>query len=87
MLCRVIDKKVNPKVSWGALCCRDQGHKPDEDAVKRKVIGVMGPGRTATERQMAVAYQVGRVIAETGCNLLNGGGRSRSYGCICERCS
>ncbi len=41
--------------------------------MKRRVIGVMGPGSAATSRQIDVAYEVGRMIARAGCNLLNGG--------------
>ncbi|MEK7637272.1 MAG: cytochrome [Patescibacteria group bacterium] len=40
---------------------------------RKLVVGVMGPGRVATDRQIDVAYKVGRMIAEAGCNLLNGG--------------
>jgi len=40
--------------------------------IKRKIIGVMGSGQESHEE---LALPVGRLIAESGCHLLTGGGR------------
>lgn len=42
------------------------------EIVRRKTVGVMGSGR---ESHTHLANVVGRIIAETGCNLLTGGGQ------------
>ncbi|MBI4130816.1 TIGR00725 family protein [Candidatus Roizmanbacteria bacterium] len=42
--------------------------------VKRKtIVGVMGPGDDATQSDMKTAYTLGKLIAENGWVLLNGG--------------
>lgn len=41
--------------------------------MKRTVIGVMGPGETATAIDLDYAYQLGQLIAEKGWVLLTGG--------------
>ncbi|MDT8316877.1 MAG: TIGR00725 family protein, partial [bacterium] len=41
--------------------------------MKKKIIGIMGPGPGATERDLAHAYTLGRMVAEEGWLLLTGG--------------
>jgi uncharacterized protein (TIGR00725 family) len=40
---------------------------------QKVVIGVMGPGSGATQRDLELAYELGRAIAEAGWVLLTGG--------------
>lgn len=44
--------------------------------MRRTIIGVMGPGETATSRDLENAYQLGRRIAIEGWVLLTGGRKS-----------
>ncbi|MEK7659829.1 MAG: TIGR00725 family protein [Patescibacteria group bacterium] len=37
------------------------------------IVGVMGPGATATAEQLKIAYQIGKAVAERGHTLLSGG--------------
>jgi uncharacterized protein (TIGR00725 family) len=37
------------------------------------IVGVMGPGETATDEEMRIAYDLGKLIAERGWILLTGG--------------
>lgn len=41
--------------------------------MRKKIIGVMGPGAGATERDKTRAYELGKMIAENGWVLLSGG--------------
>jgi uncharacterized protein (TIGR00725 family) len=40
---------------------------------QKTIIGVMGPGSGATQRDLELAYELGRLIAEAGWVLLTGG--------------
>jgi uncharacterized protein (TIGR00725 family) len=40
---------------------------------RRKIIGVLGRGEGASERDIALAYELGKLIAEHGFVLLSGG--------------
>lgn len=40
---------------------------------RRPIVGVMGPGESATAHQIAQAYQLGAAIAQAGWTLLTGG--------------
>jgi uncharacterized protein (TIGR00725 family) len=39
----------------------------------KKMIGVMGPGTTATKEQLDIAYQIGMLVGQKGFVLLSGG--------------
>ena len=39
----------------------------------RQNIGIMGPGASATEEQLRIAFQIGQVVANKGFVLLSGG--------------
>ena len=41
--------------------------------MKKKVIGIMGPGPAASARDLEHAYELGRMVAEEGWLLLTGG--------------
>lgn len=41
--------------------------------MRRVKIGVMGPGRAATQQECEVAHQMGKLIAESGHDVLTGG--------------
>lgn len=41
--------------------------------MKKTIIGVMGPGDRATEKDTETAYELGKMIAENSWILLNGG--------------
>jgi uncharacterized protein (TIGR00725 family) len=41
--------------------------------VKKNIIGIMGPGEGATNRDLTVAYELGRAIALAGWVVLTGG--------------
>jgi hypothetical protein len=47
--------------------------KPAKERMKKKIIGVMGPGSGATEQDRQTAFRLGRLIAERGWVLLSGG--------------
>ncbi|OGY85245.1 MAG: hypothetical protein A3F54_00045 [Candidatus Kerfeldbacteria bacterium RIFCSPHIGHO2_12_FULL_48_17] len=42
---------------------------------RKKIVAVVGPGRTATEEQCKLAYDIGFMIAENNWVLVNGGVR------------
>ncbi len=42
--------------------------------MRKKLIGVMGPGNEATEADVARAFELGKLIAKCGWVLLSGGG-------------
>jgi len=39
----------------------------------RKIVGVMGPGATSTEKQLLLSYAIGKIVADKGFVLLSGG--------------
>ncbi len=41
--------------------------------MRRAVVGVMGPGEGATERDLGNAYELGRLLAQEGFVILTGG--------------
>jgi Predicted Rossmann fold nucleotide-binding protein len=41
--------------------------------MKKTIIGIMGPGESATSTDLENAYQLGQLIAEAGWILLTGG--------------
>ena len=41
--------------------------------MRKKIIGVMGPGEEATDHDKNIAYKLGRLIAKQGWILLSGG--------------
>ncbi|MFA6042201.1 MAG: hypothetical protein WC786_00770, partial [Patescibacteria group bacterium] len=44
-----------------------------EDKMQKPIIGIMGPGRSATQEEQADAHALGTIVAELGCILLTGG--------------
>src|SRR4029453_17223360 len=52
--------------------CTNTG-EGSEDAVSMVIVGVMGPGGGATDRDCAFAYELGCAIAREGWVLLTGG--------------
>jgi uncharacterized protein (TIGR00725 family) len=46
---------------------------PRSNMTRRKIIGVLGRGDGASERDIALAYELGKLIAEQGFVLLSGG--------------
>lgn len=44
--------------------------------MRRSIVGVMGPGEGATERDLQLAYQLGQEIGKAGWVLLTGGRNS-----------
>ncbi|VVB79132.1 Uncharacterised protein [uncultured archaeon] len=46
----------------------------------KKIIGVMGPGKEATKKDIKNAIEIGKLIADNGWVLLTGGQKSGSNG-------
>ena len=49
------------------------GHCPPYCAMRKIIVGVMGPGADATAADLAYAYELGKLIAQQGWVLLTGG--------------